>query len=471
MNLVKRAFLRKSVLSLLLTAAVIALLVFAGPHAAQAITITVSNPASGLLGGTYTFSIWVAVDSGDLLPLESAELKIINIDTPNPYTITCTDLPRVATTVPKVYATPYGDVEITSHTGTNWGGADDTRYGYGYEYTSGTDNYSLVGSYGYGYVDGNHIGDTYISYIVEWAPIAPWPTGECSIEVIIYGDGSTRFTHQQPYTFTLSAGGAGGGGGGGGVPAGVTFFMESRNPLGEFLNEVTAQSWDKQVILTIYKGTIGKNENGAPLSWVSIIPMEEYPEPPQNIQVIGIPYDFGPDWATFNPPVRITFKYNPATLPEGVDEEKMVLAYYNSVRKEWMVLENIIIDTDKHTISGDASHFTSFAILYAPGLFQEPEPTTTPPTTTPPTTTPPTTTPPTTTPPATTPPTTTPTISPPTEPTTDTGVIVVPPVIAPIDISDSNGINQWVLAGIVFGGAVIIIGLAVYLLWYRRILE
>jgi hypothetical protein len=467
MNLVKRVFLRKSVLSIVLTAVVIALLVFAGPHAAQAITITVSNPASGYIGGTYSFSIWVAVDSGDRLPLESAELKIINVDSPNPYTIVCSNLPRMATTVPKLYTTPYGDVEITANADATWDGANDDRYGYGYEYPAGpTDNYSLGTGYGYGYVDGSHIGDTWISYIVEWTPIAPWPTGECRIEVIIQGNGSTAFTHDKTYSFTLSTGG-GGGGGGGGVPAGVTFFIESRNPLGEFLNDVIAQSYDKQVTLTISKGTIGNNSQGAPLSWVSIMPVEDYPEPPEGVLVIGIPYDFGPDWATFDPPVRITFKYSPASIPEGVDEEKLSLAYYNSVRKEWIILENVSVDTEAHTISGDASHFTCFAILYVPGLVEEPEPTTTPPTT-PPTTTP-TTTPPTTTPPTTTPPP--PTTTPPTKPTTDTGVIVVPPVIAPIDISDSSGINQWALAGMVFGGAILIIGLAVYLFWYRKILE
>ena len=53
MSLVRRAFLKKSVLSVLLTTAVVTLLVFAGPRAAQALTITVNNPVNGELENVY----------------------------------------------------------------------------------------------------------------------------------------------------------------------------------------------------------------------------------------------------------------------------------------------------------------------------------------------------------------------------------------------------------------------------------
>jgi hypothetical protein len=254
--------------------------------------------------------------------------------------------------------------------------------------------------------------------------------------------------------------------GGGGSPAGVTFFTESRNPNGVFIIDVIAQSWDKKVKVTISKGTVGKNSIGAALSWVSIKPMDVVPPPPEDGSIIGIPYNFRPDLATFIPPVRITFKYDPASIPEGINEEELSLAYYDTDREEWVGLDNITIDVEAHTISGDISHFTGFGIIHIPATAEpeitpepEPEPEPEPIPTSPATTEPEPEYAPETTPVVTTEPEQGP------EPETETAVI------APIQISDSKGINQWVLAGSIFGGAVLIIGLAIYLFRYRRILE
>jgi len=464
MSLVRRAFFKKSVISVLVTAAVITLLVFAGPQA-QAVEITVTLPASGILGSPVNFTVKIDVENTDLLPIYKVNLLIKYKDNPGLYTRTCVDLPRVATASPKNYPHADGNVSVSAVTAAGWGTDTDNRWGYGYKYPSGPDTQEFGTGYGYGYVDGGHQGATSITYNVTWTTPAGWPAGAYEIEVLVYVDsGGTALTHPETYSFPLSTGG--GGGAGGGMPIGVTFFMESRNPEGEFLTDIIAQSWDKQVTLKISKGTIGKNPQGAPLSWVSINPMEDPPPPPEDVTIIGIPYNLGPNLATFDPPARVTFKYNPASFDDDINEEELSLAYYNSVTKEWIVLENITVDTEAHTISGDLSHFTVFAILHIPGAAEpeippEPEPTHEPepePVPTLPATTEPG-------PEPETPPVIT------TEPEPGPEPETVPPIIAPIRIDDSKGINQWVLAGSVFGGAVLIIGLAIYLFWYRKILE
>lgn len=474
MSLVKRAFLRRSVLSVLLTAAVITLLVFAGPRAAQAVTVTVSSISGSTLGSPVNFTVTVNVeDVKDLLPIDHINLEIA-YDTSHKVDAQNLPLPDApANPVNKSYSESWGTLSITGTGGAFWGEADSgaaDRYGYGYVEGSGWSTETYTPGYGYGYVSGgDYIGPTSLTYNISWTSPAGWPSGEYEIKVLVYGNGSTAFTHEIPYTFTLSTGGGGGGGGGGGMPIGVTFISEHLNPESRLIQDVIAISFDKKVSLMMWQGIIVKNSYGAPLSWVSIKPMEgEIPDPPEDASIIGIPYDLKPDWATFNPSARITFKYNPASIPEGIEEEDLTLAYYNTLREEWVVLRNITVDTEAHTISGDLNHFTSFTVIHIPGAAEpeitaepEPEPEPVPVPTTPPTTQPePEPEPEPETPPATT-----------TEPEPGTEPETVPSVVAPIQISDSKGINQWVLAGSVFGGAVLLIGLAVYLFWYRKILD
>jgi hypothetical protein len=100
-----------------------------------------------------------------------------------------------------------------------------------------------------------------------------------------------------------------------------------------------------------------------PLSEVSIIEMAEPPAPPADTDVIGLTYDLGPDGATFNPPITITFTYDEADIPEGVDEEDLVIAFWDEDADEWVVLENVTVDPVTNTISASVSHFTAFTVL------------------------------------------------------------------------------------------------------------
>jgi hypothetical protein len=464
MNLVKRAFFRKSVLSILITVAIIMLLVLISPSA-KAVTVTVSNISSSSPGSPVSFTVTVNVENTDLLPIYRVNLGIINQDQPGTYTRTCTDLPRLAS-IKNYPDAVNGNVSITATTASGWGGASDSnRIGYGYRYPSGPPNYQVTGDgYGYGYVGG---GSTSITYNVIWSTPSSWPTGIYEIEVLVYvSNGGTPLSHPQTYTFTLSTGG--GTPGGGGAPEGVTMVYSYINPEGKFIQDVTAVSYDKKVSLLIKQGVIAKTWIGAPLSWVSIKLLEDPPEPPEDLSIIGIPYDLKPDMATFDPPIRITFKYNPADIPEGISEEDLSLAYYDSTEARWVKLVNIIVDMDNNTISGDLSHFTAFAVIPLPDtpeteVTPEPEPTTeteTEPIPTPPTTTEPV-------------PESMPTPEPTPESETEQEVEseTVTPMVAPFQIEESGGINQWVLAGIVFGCAVLIIAVAVYLFWYKKILE
>ncbi|GAF96159.1 unnamed protein product, partial [marine sediment metagenome] len=124
--------------------------------------------------------------------------------------------------------------------------------------------------------------------------------------------------------------------------------------------------------------------DGSPLTEITIVPVTTPPAPPPQQNVIGIPVDLGPDGATFLPPITVTLTYDPATLPEGVALEDLVIAYYDTATGLWVELTDIVVDPATNTISGQASHFTVFSIM-AP-VAEEPAPTTPAPTTPAPTT-------------------------------------------------------------------------------------
>lgn len=132
---------------------------------------------------------------------------------------------------------------------------------------------------------------------------------------------------------------------------------------GVFTEEVTGQSADGLLQLTIPEGTVGLTEEGEPLSQISIILVEYPPPPPEDCNVIGLVYDLGPVGATFDPPITVTFTYDESLIPEGVAEESLVIAMWDAAGEQWIPLEGCSIDPETNAISGPVSHFTEFTIL------------------------------------------------------------------------------------------------------------
>lgn len=166
-----------------------------------------------------------------------------------------------------------------------------------------------------------------------------------------------------------------GGGGGGGLPSGYTSFSDVITISGRITIDSTAVSFDGKCTLTIEGGTMALKPGGSPLTSVLLIASQPpNPPPPADSHIIGLMYDFQPKGATFDPPITVTFTYDPDSLPEGVNEEDLVIAFYDTSLGEWVVLEGITVDTDANTISGLISHFTDFAIIAYPPPEPEPAP-------------------------------------------------------------------------------------------------
>ena len=160
-------------------------------------------------------------------------------------------------------------------------------------------------------------------------------------------------------TYTPSSGG-----GGGGIAitpdSELSDYIDSS---GAFTEDLIFESDDGMCQVTIDEGITGLTEDEEPLDELTIEEMEDPPDPPQDSAVIGLTYELGPEEASFDPAITLTFTYDPSLIPEGVSAENLLLATWDENTGEWVVLEGCTVDVDNHTISASVSHFSIFTVL------------------------------------------------------------------------------------------------------------
>ncbi len=115
------------------------------------------------------------------------------------------------------------------------------------------------------------------------------------------------------------------GGGASITPAPPNPLAPSVNSLGDsinsysgvFKNSFVATSKDNKCQLSVNQGVNGLDAPGKPLSQIAITPVIT---PSPDSSVMGVPYDLGPNGATFTPPITLTLSYDNSSLPAGVNE-------------------------------------------------------------------------------------------------------------------------------------------------------
>jgi len=352
--------LPKIAIPIVLVLAVAASLWFAAPVRALEIEITDPQGAtltSGTLGSTYSFQITVSIEDDELLPIKSIDLKIYNVNNSATYYDEYTDLALDSTGYVSYTTSGTGATASIKSTPDLMFGYFTTGAGYVLWQSQGYTFSPIVG--GYGYQTGT--GTTSITYDINWTPPSGWPTGGYKIEAEITAQDDQTFTKTSS-AFTLSSASVAGTPGGAGPPAGVTYVYDVVTTAGEFTEEVTAASKDGKVELTIDEGTVGLTKKDRALSRLTVDKMEDPPTPPEDSNVIGLTYDLGPDGATFDPPITLTFTYNPALMPADVVEENLVIAVWNEGTGEWVNLVSTV-DPVTNTITARVSHFTAFTVV------------------------------------------------------------------------------------------------------------
>lgn len=95
---------------------------------------------------------------------------------------------------------------------------------------------------------------------------------------------------------------------------------------------------------------------------ISIQPTTDVPSPlPNTTWKMGTTlYKFGPDGTTFSQPVKVTLKYDPATLPAWVAPSDLRLYRWNG--SAWSALGNVTVDSVKKTVSATTPGFSTFTL-------------------------------------------------------------------------------------------------------------
>jgi hypothetical protein len=119
---------------------------------------------------------------------------------------------------------------------------------------------------------------------------------------------------------------------------------------------------DGQAVLSIAQGTIALTATSVPLQSLAVGEnCFSFPAAPAGAYIIGCAYDYTPNGANFNPAATLTVKYDPGLVPAGVDESKLVIAYYDTTASRWVGIPSAA-DTVHHTVTAQVGHFSLFTI-------------------------------------------------------------------------------------------------------------
>ena len=124
----------------------------------------------------------------------------------------------------------------------------------------------------------------------------------------------------------------------------------------EFVSE------DKMLHIVIPEGTIVLNKDGEPLISLELTINETPLPPPPEANIVGLPYDLGPDGATFDQLITITCSYDPYEISLEVAEEELVIAYYDEDVGEWLVLPSVV-DAVNNIVTTLVDHLSTFTIM------------------------------------------------------------------------------------------------------------
>lgn len=165
-------------------------------------------------------------------------------------------------------------------------------------------------------------------------------------------------------------GGGGGGSGGGGFAGIGSLPLSGIGGISPLINGATGVTMtpanlatnDGKVTIAIVANTTMLMSTGlAVTSLQAVQAVQAAPPgdpPPQGAIILN--YNFGPDGATFDPPLAMTISYTDDQIPAGAAEANLFLAYWDG--SGWVVIPSVT-DAVNNTVTGNVAHFTNVALI------------------------------------------------------------------------------------------------------------
>lgn len=127
-------------------------------------------------------------------------------------------------------------------------------------------------------------------------------------------------------------------------------------------DSVEFTSPDGMVSVTIPYGVTALDGAGNPLTDVEFAVIKNAPDPPEDFSIIGLPYQLKPEGTTFDRPVMLTWRYDTGDIPEGIDEEELIITRCDNFAGGLPELD-FEVDAADDTISAYIEHFSCFTVL------------------------------------------------------------------------------------------------------------
>ena len=151
---------------------------------------------------------------------------------------------------------------------------------------------------------------------------------------------------------------------------GTTSTAGHIDPQGLITDEIVAVSEDGNCSIKLAKGVKALDRYGFPLTEIQITTIKDPPGLPSDTDLISPVYSVTPAGATFRPEVYLVMNFDPSQLSALVNQDNLIVIWWNADATSWVKIEDGTIDATKHTISAAISHFSLYAIAIQNPLLQ-----------------------------------------------------------------------------------------------------
>lgn len=95
------------------------------------------------------------------------------------------------------------------------------------------------------------------------------------------------------------------------------------------------------------------------------ITVDSIPDPPYDTDVVlSNCYSFGPEGTMFNDNINLTLQYDTSIIPSNISTDIMHLFSLAESDTTWSKIQNCVVDSSRHTVTGPILHFSMIGVGY-----------------------------------------------------------------------------------------------------------